>query len=102
MGDWLTDLPLESDVTDMLAPEDEIPADLLMALGDVWESTPLDTQAYKKALKQERRGTRPPNLREGDKETFCGNCAHYDKGVCGLYTYPVNASQVCDAWESAD
>lgn len=102
MGDWLDELPLESETTDDVASEDEIPAGFDAALGDPWELTPLNSHAYRKALRQERRGATPPGLREGTDETQCGNCAHFDKGMCGLYTYRVKRDQVCNQWESAD
>lgn len=83
-----------------VAPEDEISVDLHAALGDVWETTPLDSQEYKRALWRERRGQKPPNLHNGDDEERCGNCAYFGDGICDKYTYSVKADQLCDSWEA--
>ena len=43
-------------------------------------------------------GERPPNLREGDARINCSTCQHFAGGICRLYDYHVEPTQVCDSW----
>lgn len=41
---------------------------------------------------------KPPHLRKAEGAQRCGNCAHYAKGNCKKYNYPVKGNQTCDSW----
>jgi hypothetical protein len=114
MGDWLDELPLESDRLEEVAPEDDFDPDAyerflqMSREGSVVldTTTVLDQQAYQRALQEERRGQRPPGLREATGEEMCMNCTHFDGdedgGICGLFTFSVGAQDVCDSWDNRD
>lgn len=58
--------------------------------------------ALKEAMKAPRK---PPNLRRGTAKAHCAGCVHFRggggrKGKCALYSYPVEASQVCDSFRA--
>lgn len=59
-------------------------------------------KAAMKALMQREAQTpnreRPPNLTEGDSRMNCSTCQHFSGGLCRLYQYRVQPSQVCDSW----
>ncbi len=46
-------------------------------------------------------GGEPPNLRDADDEAMsCGACMHFSPEGCGKFgSYPVDETQVCDAFE---
>jgi hypothetical protein len=50
---------------------------------------------------EEGGGERPPNLRDsGDQPETCYDCDWFDgESQCGQFDYPVEPSQVCDAYE---
>jgi hypothetical protein len=110
-GEWLEDLPPETDGLEEVAPEDEFDLrefDMALREGrgdlvlDQVEPVDLDQQGYKRALDQERRGTKPPGLREATGKEHCGNCSHFDRGICALYTYSVDEDEWCRSWDAAD
>jgi hypothetical protein len=39
----------------------------------------------------------PPNLRPSVSTRLCANCKFF-RGICTMYDYPTDASQVCDSW----
>lgn len=112
MADWLDELPEESGLLLDVALEDEIDEVALdralrESRGEVTlpldDSIELDQQGYEEALRDERRGVRPPSLRQAaTEEVSCNTCSHFDNGICGLFTYKVSPDDVCDEWESAD
>lgn len=41
---------------------------------------------------------KPAGFREATGEKHCGNCQYFDKNLCWLYNYIVDADDVCDLY----
>lgn len=110
-GEWLDDLPPETGDLDEIAPEDEIDRAAYdeairvgrgeLVLGERIDLD-LDQHGYDEALREERRGQRPPGYKEAVQPgESCGTCSYFDKGICGRFTYAVDADDVCADWDAA-